>query len=160
MRKLKIYLETTVFNYYFDEERDEHPATVKLFEEIKEGKIEALTSTVVVQELADTKNKERRERLLGLIEKFNISVLEAEKGEIKFLAQEYINEGIIPSRKFDDAWHIAVATFYEFDCIVSMNFSHINKYKTKVRAISVNRKYGYNKIFEICSSWEVVEYED
>ena len=35
MSKLKLYLETTIFNYYFDEDRDGHDATVSLFEEIK-----------------------------------------------------------------------------------------------------------------------------
>ena len=30
MRRLKIYLETTVFNHYFDADREAHAATVKL----------------------------------------------------------------------------------------------------------------------------------
>jgi hypothetical protein len=43
MRKPKIYLETTIFNYYFDTERDAHIDTVKLFKEIKEDKYDAYT---------------------------------------------------------------------------------------------------------------------
>jgi len=38
MRKPKIYLETTIFNYFYDTARDGHADTVKLFEEIKAGK--------------------------------------------------------------------------------------------------------------------------
>ena len=38
MVTLKIYLETTLFNFYFDTDRDAHPDTVKLFTEIAEGK--------------------------------------------------------------------------------------------------------------------------
>jgi len=160
MRKLRIYLETTVFNYYFDEERDEHPATVKLFNEIKDGKFEAVTSTLVVKELAATKDEERRNKLLGLIEKCGIRVLEHVNETIQKLAEYYIHEKIIPTSSRNDAMHIATATFYELDCIISMNFSHINKYKTKVLVARNNAVLGYTKVLDICSSWEVVEYED
>lgn len=37
MRVPKIYLETTIFNYYFDTDREAHNDTVKLFNEIKQG---------------------------------------------------------------------------------------------------------------------------
>ena len=36
-RKPLIYLETTMFNHYFDTDRDAHPATVRLFKEIRAG---------------------------------------------------------------------------------------------------------------------------
>ena len=45
MRKQKIYLETTLFNFYFDTDREAHADTVKLFKEIAAGKYEAFTST-------------------------------------------------------------------------------------------------------------------
>ena len=37
MRKPKIYLESTIFNHYFDIDREAHAATVKLFKEIQVG---------------------------------------------------------------------------------------------------------------------------
>ena len=55
MRVPKIYLETTMFNYYFDTERDAHADTVKLFNEIQAGKYDAYTSVYVIDELEDTK---------------------------------------------------------------------------------------------------------
>ena len=33
MKVPKIYIETTLFNYYFDDDRDAHADTVTLFEE-------------------------------------------------------------------------------------------------------------------------------
>jgi hypothetical protein len=48
---MKIYLETTVFNYYFDTDRDANPATVQLFKEINSGKFIPYTSILVVKEL-------------------------------------------------------------------------------------------------------------
>ena len=39
MRKQKIYIETTLFHFYFDKDREAHVATVKLFNEIAAGKV-------------------------------------------------------------------------------------------------------------------------
>ena len=46
--KLKLYLETTVFNYYFDDDREGHENVLELFEAIKAGKFEAYTSELVL----------------------------------------------------------------------------------------------------------------
>ncbi|MDR3313303.1 MAG: hypothetical protein LBS96_02470 [Oscillospiraceae bacterium] len=48
---MKLYLETTMFNYYFDTARDGHADTVQLFEEVRIGKHEAYTSGYTVEEL-------------------------------------------------------------------------------------------------------------
>jgi len=50
MEAPKIYLETTLFNFYFDEDRDAHADTVKLFKEIFLGKYEAFTSRYVIDD--------------------------------------------------------------------------------------------------------------
>jgi len=47
-KKQKIYLETTLFNYYFDEDRDAHADTVTLFEECVSGKFEPYTSGYII----------------------------------------------------------------------------------------------------------------
>ena len=69
MRKPKIYLETTLFNYYFDEDRDAHADTVTLFEECAAGKFETYTSDCVLAELEDTSLTEKRGKMLALIDK-------------------------------------------------------------------------------------------
>ena len=43
IEKLKLYLETTVFNFYFDEDRPGHEDVLRLFEAIKAGEFEAYT---------------------------------------------------------------------------------------------------------------------
>lgn len=43
MHQLRIYIETTLFNYYFDEDRGiAHESTVALFEEIASGNMKHL----------------------------------------------------------------------------------------------------------------------
>ena len=44
-------METTLFNFYFNEDRDAHTDTVRLFEDIAEGKYLAFTSFYVIDEL-------------------------------------------------------------------------------------------------------------
>ena len=66
MRIQKIYLETTLFNYYFDEDRDAHPDTVTLFEECASGRFEPYTSGYVINEL-DNATAEKREKMFALI---------------------------------------------------------------------------------------------
>ena len=59
MRKQKVYLETTLFNFYFDEDREAHVDTVRLFEDIAEGKYEAFTSDYAINELENTQSEKR-----------------------------------------------------------------------------------------------------
>ena len=44
IKKLRLYLETTVFNYYFDINREGDYDTIKLFEAIGTGLHEGYTS--------------------------------------------------------------------------------------------------------------------
>ena len=130
MRKPKIYLETTIFNYYFDADRDAHADTVKLFKEIKSGKYEAYTSIYVTNELIEAEEP-KRSNMLALITEYNITVLPASE-EARNLADIYVSEGIIPQKYRTDGVHIAVTTVNDLDMIVSMNFQHIVKRKTIV----------------------------
>ena len=57
-----------------------------------------------------------------------------------------------------DGLHIALATVSDLDMIISMNFQHIVKRKTKLVTGSINVLNGYRTI-EILSPMEVIENE-
>ena len=84
MRKPRIYLETTIFNHYFDADREAHVATVKLFKEISMGKFDAYTSLYVTDEISNAKEP-KRSKMLALINEYNIKVLDV-SDEIIYLA--------------------------------------------------------------------------
>ena len=69
MRTQKVYLETTLFNYYFDEDRDAHADTVTLFDECASGKFEPYTSTYVINELDDAP-PEKRDKIILFFSQF------------------------------------------------------------------------------------------
>ena len=95
MRMPKIYLETTLFNFYVDEDRGfAHAATVKLFREIAAGKYEAYTSAYVLDELEQAL-VEKRDKMMRLITEYNVSVLTYNE-EASALANVYVEEGVIP----------------------------------------------------------------
>jgi len=157
MEKPKIYLETTLFNYYFDKERDAHANTVTLFKDIAEGKYEAFTSDEVARELENAPSP-KKENMLALIGEYQIIQLPVDNAVDK-LADLYVAEGIIPSKYRTDGVHIAVAAVNGLDFVVSMNFQHIVKPKVKRLANAVNIVKGYRPI-EIISPMEVTEHED
>ena len=152
MRKQKIYLETTVFNHYFDKDREAHVATVKLFNDIKAGKYEAYTSAYVVEELEDA-GEPKRSYMLALIGEYGINVLSVDD-DAERLAEIYVREGVIPVRFTYDGLHIAIATTNDLECIFSLNFKHINKLKTKTMTGVINLREGYRQVI-IASPMEV-----
>ena len=157
MKKLKIYLETTIFNFVFaDDAPDKKLDTLKLLEEINSGKYIPYTSDYVLQELQKAE-KPKKSQMIDLIEQYKIKFLEAnENAEI--LADKYVNENIIPLKYRTDGLHIAIATINDLDIIVSYNFNHIVKLKTIMGTESINLREGYKRI-GIYSPTEVIENE-
>ena len=156
MKPKKIYLETTIFNYYFDTNREAHEATVNLFKEIEQGKYKAYTSIYVIDELEKC-YEPKRGKMIELIKKYKIVVLEKSEKTEK-LAEKYIAEGMIPDDYDYDAFHIAVASINDLDYIISCNFKHINRINTKVMAEKINIEEGYKGII-ICTPMEVIDNE-
>ena len=156
MEKQKIYLETTLFNYYFDEDRDAHADTVILFDECALGKYEPYTSLYVISELEDAPD-EKRSKMLALIEQYNITVLAA-SDEADNLARRYVIEGALPQGSLSDASHIAIASVNTLDMIVSLNFHHIVREKTIKLTGAINVLLGYRAI-EINTPMEVIDDE-
>lgn len=153
MRKLRLYLETSIFNFAFAEESPkEREVTLKLFEKLDQ--YEPYISEIVIVEINRAPQK-KKEELLGLLNKYVFEELIFDESA-KILADRYIQEGIIPQKYQEDAFHIAIASSNNLDVLISWNFAHIVKLKTKREIQGINLLLGYKEI-EICSPWEVVE---
>lgn len=158
MRVPRVYLETTIFNFYFaDDAPDKRDCTIKLFEEISEGKYEAFTSYYVIEEL-ERASEPKRTKMLNMIVNYNIGILDVSV-EAERLADIYVEQGIIPEKYHTDGIHIAIATVNDLNYIISLNFKHIVKVKTIQLTKAVNIIEGYNEI-GIYSPMEVVEYDE
>ena len=150
---LKIYLETTVFNRFLENDREYNKETKQIFDKILQDEIEAYSSTYVIEEI-DKAPEPKRTEMLNLLKKYKITVLEIDQRAYD-LSETYIELGIIPSKFRIDGIHIAMAAIHNMDCIVSLNFRHINKIKTKMATEIVHRMKEYNNPL-ICTPMEVI----
>ena len=150
---LKVYLETTIFNRFLEDNREYSIETKGLFEKILQNEIKAYSSAYVIEEL-DKAAEPKRTEMLNLIQKFDVTVLEIDQRAYD-LSETYIEMGIIPLKFRIDGIHIAMAAINDMDCIVSLNFRHINKFKTKMTTEIIHRMKGYNNPV-ICTPMEVL----
>ena len=156
MRPLRLYLETTVFNYYFDTERDGHDDVVKLFEAIRAGQFEGYASRYVTDELKRAPEP-KRSNMLALIDRYGITIMEPTPN-VTSLARLYIKNGIVPASYYYDSAHIAFASVHELDFVISYNFRHINREKAKIQTSIINHDEGYLDVI-ICTAKEVLNDE-
>lgn len=141
MRKPKVYLDTTIPNYVFNSHTpDKQEAVRRLFDSIKKEKLEAFISDIVLREISETKDNALRDKLLEQLR--GLSILDISE-ECERLASEYILRGIIPEEFKDDALHIAYASVYEMDFLISYNYEHIVKIKTIDKVNGVNLLLGF-----------------
>lgn len=81
--------------------------------------------------------------MMKLVDQFN--VLELNEEAVR-LASSYVKNGIFPEKFRDDALHVAVATVNDIEYLLSWNFRHIIKLKTKRMVNLVNLSSGYRRL--------------
>jgi len=149
---MKIYLETSVINFLFAEDAPEKKRiTEEFFSVIEE--YEVFISDLVLLEIEQAQ-EQKKKLLLNIIKKYKMRALES-SDKIENLAQIYVNEGIIPKKYINDALHIALATKYKMDAIISWNLTHIVKLKTKFQVKKINEKLKEKDVI-ICTPEEMV----
>ena len=160
MKNLRIYLDTSVLNFIFAEDApDFQKATVEFFEHYSMY-YDLYISDIVILEIQNIPDIEYKNKLLSLIDKYQINMLSSEYDkEIKELAEKYIEKGIIPKRKMADALHIAYATLFEMDILLSWNFKHLANINKETRITLVNIENGFRYPLKLASPLEVL-YEE
>jgi predicted nucleic acid-binding protein len=145
MKKLKIYLDTSVISHLdAPDVPDREADTRRLWEEIKAGTFEVFISPVVVEEL-ERCAEPKRSFLLEQLRPIQHTVLRATDAVAELTAQ-YLSTGILRQRSFDDCQHIAYACVYDCDMLISWNFKHLVNYKTISGVKSVNATAGYKEM--------------
>ncbi len=154
-----LYIETSVFGFYFDEEPRNalrREAVRELFRQVELGILDAATSPVTSAELAAAAEP-LRTRVLALL--VGVAPLRADEAEVTRLAEVYVKEGVIPPAEDLDARHAAYATVGRADIIVSLNLKHLANEWAERRLNAVNLREGY-PLVSIRTPEQVVLYED
>ena len=158
MNRLKLYIETSAWNFLFANDAPERKnITLRFFEDVRKGNYEMFISEMVIAEICDAPAK-KREMLLDVIDFAGPEELKI-NDEVRTLTDEYLELRIIPDKYERDLIHIAVATVFEMDVLISWNLKHIVKMKTQTMVNGVNAVHGYRKL-EIVTPEEVLEIED
>ena len=145
MRKLRIYLDTSVISHLFaDDTPDKMADTNKLWEDFKDNKYEIFISTVTVEEIKRC-SEPKRSKMVEKLDEIDFRVLE-EKDEVNSLSDEYTNNGVLTKKSIDDCTHIAFAVVSNCDIIISWNFKHLVNYRTINKVKIVNAINNYKEI--------------
>ncbi|WAM36591.1 type II toxin-antitoxin system VapC family toxin [Caldicellulosiruptor acetigenus] len=145
MRKLRVYLDTSVISHLDQQDNPEYMQVTKEFwEEVKKGKYDIYISDAVATELDECPEPKKSKlfKYLNGIEYEKIVIDE----QVMELAEKYIAEGIIPAKYSGHAIHIAAASVKDCEILVSWNFKHIVKVKTIQGVNGINKLMGYREI--------------
>jgi len=154
MRKLKLYLETSVWNFYYADDAPEKQAiTQQFFHSLPNDKLELYISDAVLDEIEGA-SQDKRNQLLQLTDHYKPMLLDLNTS-VHELANAYLLHQILPAKSGYDAQHIAAATVYQLDVIVSWNLRHIANIHRQQRVQSFNQANGYTKFLQMITPIEV-----
>ena len=149
MRKLKIYLDTSVISHLQQEDVPEKmQETRELWEQFKNREdIEIIISNLVLLELSHCKES-KHIFLSNELAQLDYTLVESTNEE-RSLADIYLQNGVLRQKSIDDLTHIATATLNGCSYIVSWNFKHFVNPKTinAVNAINLSLHLSQISIF-------------
>ena len=137
--KQSLYLETSVVGAYLDNgEPFRRDLTIRWWEhELSE--YESFSSVLVEREL-ERIAEPHRTGYLNLVSK--LPKLEMVQ-EVAILADGYLSRGIFHRKFLADAMHVALASFYKIDYLVTWNFGHLANVRRQARIRLFNTAAGF-----------------
>ncbi len=159
--RLSVYLDTSSLNFLFaDDSPEKKEITVDFFKNfIKTGVYQSYISDFVIQEINQTANKEKRENLLSAIDEHFVEKLEiSNPDEIRNLANQYLEYGVVPKNKLLDALHIACAVTNRIDFLASWNYKHLANVNRERKVGIVNARNNYLHPIRILTPIDLIDY--
>lgn len=128
----RIYIDTSVFGGYFDEEFERE--TKPFFKKIIQKKVKIIISDILELELYRAPGN-----ILDFYESLPSNLIERIEltDEVRELSEKYIKEKVVGKTSIADSQHIALATINNADVLASWNFKYI---------VNLERIRGYNSI--------------
>ena len=156
MRKLRLYLDSSILGWSLNRSNPSRFAEANLLlQQIADGRFVGAYSWVSGQEIEAAPGHIAK-RLWKKVEEAKLKKIPLRLGkQANELAQKYCDKEIVPSDFKSDALHIAVATLWKADALVSYNFEHIVSLEVMVAVNEVNRALNLNEIF-LCQPQEVI----
>jgi predicted nucleic acid-binding protein len=145
MKKLKIYLDTSVISHLDQQDSPERMAeTHLLWEDIKANKYDVIISDVVIAEINNCEDL-KRDVLYGYLGQVQYTLVEIDDRTSE-LADKFVTWEILKESSLDDCRHIAAAITNECDMIISWNFKHVVRHKTIAGVKAITTLEGYKEL--------------
>ncbi len=141
-KQLRVYLDTSVISALYDMRNPERKALTEDFFKNLEH-FEVYISDITVVEIEKTPDLEIQAEMKKIITKFSICLL---PDDTEWLIKEYIRYGAISELYKEDAYHIAIAVLNKLDYLLSWNFKHIVRKKTRDIVRMVNTLNNLHQI--------------
>ncbi len=152
----KLYLESTIPSYLVGRSSRDllvvaHQEITREWWELRRSKFDLYVSELVIQEVraGDALLAGQRLEILRDVPILPVS------GEIMKLAEDLIAEGPIPRKAAGDAVHIAVATVYGCEYLLTWNCRHIANAELHRAIRRVIERYGYD-VPSLCTPEELM----
>jgi len=138
----KVYLETSIFSFYYDERPQPEIVArrnwTREFWEVCKVDSAMFTSGATLVEL-NRGNKPHRAAALELAR--SLPAYES-TDEIKAIVAVYLMEMVMPRDPFGDALHLALASFHKCDFLVTWNCAHLANANKAGHIHLVNNRLG------------------
>ena len=154
--KQKVYVETSFVSYLTSRpSRDLIVAAQKQVThewwQQRRSHFDLYISQLVLQESAEGEKEAASERL-RVIQNFQVLELRTEALE---LAESFISQNALPQKASDDALHIALATIYGIDYLLTWNCKHMANAEIQKKIAKIGLEQGY-EIPTICTPYELM----
>lgn len=151
-RRIRVYVDTSVFGGPFDEEF--RRPSEQFFEHVQRGAFDLVTSVLVSNEIVSAPEQVRSffQSVVPFVTNVDVT------NEAVELQNAYLRARIVTKKYSAGALHVAIASASGCTVIVSWNFRHIVHFTRIPLYNAVNLAHGYQTI-GIFSPLEVVGYE-
>jgi len=148
MRKTRLYLDTSLIIRVGDDQNPIRQAITKeFFRTVAErsNEYDLFISSVTFEELDDG-TEDRKAASDVVLTSIDYAELPRDN-DAEDLARLYVREGVLTQTHIDDLRHIAYATFFRCDYVITWNMKHLASERTFRRVSVVNATENYGKLY-------------
>jgi len=137
---MSLYLDTTIPSYYYDQRKSldiryRRKITRDWWNNEKDF-FSLYVSELVLVEL-QRRNYPQKEKVIRLVK--DVSILPI-VSEIEDIVREYLKNFLMPRIDVGDAFHLAYASFFKIDYLLTWNCNHLANVNKKRHIEAINRK--------------------
>lgn len=136
----RMYLDTRVPSACYDDRLPDRRDMTRRFWRSTIPQFDVFVSELTTREIQQTRNPARRKSLMALINPLDLLPLVP---QTQALGETFIREGLLPAKRWADAYHLAIAVANGMDLLVSWNYDEIVNIRTKRLLPVLSVKHGY-----------------